>query len=657
MKEKILNQIRDKMGYIAIGGVILIASIIAVIFLVGKNNGEEPANDETTRKQQTVITEENTQEDYSSEKNTEENTDKNTNENTEENADEINDETTDRAAEENTQNTTENNSQSTTQNTTQKTTEKNTEQGTEGSTEETKKSGGVLLGNESIEYIKTAISQHKSPNYETWQALLVSPFSNATWIPRSVETVIRGGNGDNVARLYIDVARAYQCALIWSINGSEAHGNAACRILNSWSQNLKVVTGNADRYLAAGLFGYQLANTAELMKNHPAFNVKQMEDMLLNVFYYPLNERFLMGNQYGYDHNDAYVSNYWANWDLCNLASAMAIGIFCQEEKIYNKAVEYYKSGLGNGSIYNAIPYVYQDGTAQWQESGRDQGHTNLGLGLMASICEMAWNHGDDLYGMSDNRLLKAAEYIAKYNNGEEVTFSEYEWGSGRNGAIQYHFVVSQAGRGEVRPIWNMIYNHYVNRMGLTATNVKKRLDIIGYEYGAVSGGHATTYDQPGWGSLTYAGNNTVTGAKPIEGNIQNGVYRIVSVHTGKALSVNENGQLCQRTKENSQHQQWRLTYVGGGEYKIENISTGKAMTIDGCSYGNGAIITTDTYGGKINQKFALLTADSNNYRIIASNSGKAIDIKDWSSDDGAVIFQWRYVMGNNQKWYIEKIK
>lgn len=518
---------------------------------------------------------------------------------------------------------------------------------------------GILYTQNSIEYMKYAVENKISPNYDTWIELLNSPLSSTDWSPRAVETIVRGGNGDNVSRLYIDVARAYQCALIWKISGDTAHGQTACRILNNWSATLKTVTGNADRYLASGLFGYQLANVSELMRDHPDFKVEQMQNMLLNVFYYPLNERFLVGNQYGADHNDAYISNYWANWDLCNMASAMAIGIFCERQDIYNKAVKYYQSGLGNGSLYNAIPYVYEDGTAQWQESGRDQGHTNLGLGLMACICEMAWSQGDDLYGMSDNRLFKAAEYIAKYNNGNDVIFSEYEWGSGTKGDIMYHYVISQSGRGEIRPIWSMIYNHYSGRMGLSSPNIAKRLEAVGYkEYGAVSGGHATTYDQPGWGSLTYAGN---TGAKTsgndISKNIAEGTYRIVSVHTGKALSTDNSGKLCQRTKGNEQSQYWKITYVGGGEYKLENEATGKAMTVEGCSYANGGIITTSDYTEKINQRFAILSADSGNYRIIASNSGKAIDIKDWSGDDNAVIFQWRYVQGNNQKWILEKIK
>ena len=42
-----------------------------------------------------------------------------------------------------------------------------------------------------------------------------------------------------------------------------------------------------------------------------------------------------------------------------------------------------------------------------------------MGIGLMGAFCEMAWNQGVDLYGYDDNRFLKAAQYVAKYNLGE----------------------------------------------------------------------------------------------------------------------------------------------------------------------------------------------------------------------------------------------
>ena len=62
----------------------------------------------------------------------------------------------------------------------------------------------------------------------------------------------------------------------------------------------------------------------------------------------------------------------------------------------------------------------------QCQESGRDQQHTQLGLGHLAEACEVAWNQGLDLYGESDNRLLKGFEYTARYNLDQDVPFVPY---------------------------------------------------------------------------------------------------------------------------------------------------------------------------------------------------------------------------------------
>jgi hypothetical protein len=53
--------------------------------------------------------------------------------------------------------------------------------------------------------------------------------------------------------------------------------------------------------------------------------------------------------------------------------------------------------------------------TGQLQESGRDQAHAQLGIGLLAALCETARNQGDDLYSTDDNRLLKGFEYKASY--------------------------------------------------------------------------------------------------------------------------------------------------------------------------------------------------------------------------------------------------
>jgi hypothetical protein len=65
----------------------------------------------------------------------------------------------------------------------------------------------------------------------------------------------------------------------------------------------------------------------------------------------------------------------------------LAIGVLCDDEAKVDEAVTYFKSGPGNGSIVHAVQVVHPGGLGQWQESGRDQGHTMLGLGLAGAIC------------------------------------------------------------------------------------------------------------------------------------------------------------------------------------------------------------------------------------------------------------------------------
>ncbi len=344
---------------------------------------------------------------------------------------------------------------------------------------------GILHTQADFDRMTQMVNAGTQPYLDGYNQLVNSTLSSSNWTPRATATIIRGGTGDNVSLLSIDVARAYQNALLWKITGNTANGDTARNILNDWSSTLTSITGAAERYLAAGLNGYQMANAAEIMRGYSGFNVTEMQDMLLNVFYKPLNERFLIGNEFGGDHNDAYIQNYRANWDLCNMAATVAIGIFTDRRDIYDIGIEYFKHGAGNGSIYNAIPFLHPGGLAQWEESGRDQAHTQLGIGLMAAINEMAWNQGDDLYGWANNRFMRAAEYVAKYNNGDDnVPFATYEWGTGTNGAVQTETVIYSDSRNELRPVWEMIYNHYANRKGLSVPNIAARAQLMRPEGG-----------------------------------------------------------------------------------------------------------------------------------------------------------------------------
>jgi hypothetical protein len=85
-------------------------------------------------------------------------------------------------------------------------------------------------------------------------------------------------------------------------------------------------------------------------------------------FFLPINEEFPRP-----------LSEY-ANWDLSCYASIMAIGILTDNTTLFNQAVDYYKSGGGNGAIEQAVVYLHPGYLGQGQESGRDQGHDTLDI-------------------------------------------------------------------------------------------------------------------------------------------------------------------------------------------------------------------------------------------------------------------------------------
>ena len=246
---------------------------------------------------------------------------------------------------------------------------------------------GILHKESDMARMRQKIAEKAEPWFTAWNNLRSSPEAQLTWNPRPTETVIRGGTGDNIALMYRDVAASYAHALIYAITGDKAHGDKAAQILNAWSSINKYVSGNADRYLAAGLNGYQFANAAELMRGYPEFNSDRFKSYLMNVFYYPMNERFLIGNAWGAPHNDACATNYRVNWDACNMNAMLAISIFCDYKEGFDKALNYARNGDGTGNINRAVNFIHSPVWGQWEESGRDQGHTMGGLMLYAVFC------------------------------------------------------------------------------------------------------------------------------------------------------------------------------------------------------------------------------------------------------------------------------
>jgi len=358
---------------------------------------------------------------------------------------------------------------------------------------------GLLNTQADFDRMKLEVKQGASPWIDDWRLLQGNPHDSLDFKPRPETIVVRGAaqgqHNENYNHLFNDIAAAYADGLDWKVSGDTAKADKAVEILNAWSSALVQITGTSDKYLASGIYGYEIANAGEILRSYPGWSpkdFKRFQDMMLRIFY-PMNRDFLAG------HNGAAIDHYWANWDLANDASMLAIGVLTDRQDIYRQAASYYLHGAGNGSLKNLVWKLYDNELGQWQESGRDQGHTLLGIGLAGAICQMAWSQGDDLFGADDNRLLKGAEYVAKYNLGENVPYTTY-----KNSDVEQK-VISPVARGGKRPTWELIYNHYVVLKHLKAPYVEKYVAFVrpeggGGDYGPNSGG----FDSLGYGTLTF---------------------------------------------------------------------------------------------------------------------------------------------------------
>lgn len=510
---------------------------------------------------------------------------------------------------------------------------------------------GLLHSESDFNRMKTKVDNGEQPWTAGYEKLVKNRHASLAVNPNPLEIVYRGRdkahtNPENYWLLYRDVAAAYAHALRWKVSGDDLHADKAVEIMNAWSAKLKYLYGSSDRFLAAGIYGYQFANAAEIMRTYPgwaAADFERFKTMMLEVFY-PINYRMLT------DHNDVkIVEHYWANWDLANMASLIAIGVLTERGDIYDQAIEYFKNGEGNGAIGHSVWHIHANGMGQWQEAGRDQGHSVLGIGLMAAICEMAWQQGDDLYGYDDNRFLKGAEYVAAYNLFKDVPFEPYY-----NRSHGLHTDVSSIGRGHIRPIWEMVYNHYVKRMGISAPNVEEMAAKVRTEGGGAEGGggdygpNSGGYDQLGFGTLTYS----------LSGPVENGLYSVASLNSTMLLDAASGGVVNGTSiiqwpyNRDANNQVWRFEHLGASRYKITGAPSGRALDVAKRGVSNGSAVQLWDYHGGANQVWKITPVDNQYFRLCPTHApGSCLDVKGISKNRGAQVHLWQYLGGANQHW------
>lgn len=342
---------------------------------------------------------------------------------------------------------------------------------------------GILHTTKSIERMRAQIADKEYPAYGSFELLKSHHCSQADYQPFGpFEIISRDGEFRHTkSKMEQDFSAVYQNALMWVLTGEKTHAEKSLELLLGYAGTLKRIPETNDAPLLVGLEGLKIIYATEILRH----TYKKMTVVQFNEISRMIREVFLpvMENFY---HRKPYTNG---NWGPIVTKAYMAAAILWDNEEMYNKAVDFYLHANDNGTIAH---YISGD-TGQIQESGRDQGHSMLGIGALATVCEIAWQQGDDLYSALDNRLMKGFEYVAKYNFGYNVPFAVWKDVTGK---YSNWTEISNKGRGRYMPIFEMTYNHFVIRKGMQMPYTEQVLRQIrpeGYDR-----------DQPAFGSLLF---------------------------------------------------------------------------------------------------------------------------------------------------------
>ncbi len=243
-----------------------------------------------------------------------------------------------------------------------------------------------------------------------------------------------------------DMKTAYQCAL-------RGDDHTSLEIINAYAKVLQRFDGHDAPLCTIQAYDLVRAMILERDKKQDSW------DFMVRRAILPTIDKFEADSPYAN-----------GNWGAIVNRCRMACAIYLEDVELYKASIDYFMNANDNGSLPR-----YIDEKGQCQETGRDQGHVQLGLEAQCDICEMAWGQGDDLWGAYDNRLMKGIEYSACYNLGYDVPFTTW---TDCTGLYNDWTVPGEMGRGKLWDIYKLPYNHYVGRKKLKMPYTKKVLAL-----------------------------------------------------------------------------------------------------------------------------------------------------------------------------------
>jgi hypothetical protein len=263
-----------------------------------------------------------------------------------------------------------------------------------------------------------------------------------------------------------DAEVAYGSALIWYRTKDERYARKSVEVLNTWGRTFNSCSG-PDCPLANAYGWSSMVWAAEIMKHtYPGWSSADkitFESTLKNKVW-PVVDKDRDGNKDG-------VWNTFTNWEAWMTNTLLSIAVYTNDSVKFDYVHKNYKRGLEN--------YIYDSGQAK--ETCRDLWHTQMALAPFTASAEILWKHGIDAYSYDNNGILRSVEYHVPLVLEENVPNKPC------GGTLNE--------TGKIWPFYEMVYNHYNNRRGISTPQTQKMVNRTRPE----------EYGRTGWGTFTHA--------------------------------------------------------------------------------------------------------------------------------------------------------
>ncbi len=327
---------------------------------------------------------------------------------------------------------------------------------------------GVGVSRAQLDFVRAKVQAGAQPWTNAFNQAKNSKYASLTRTP-TPRAVVECGSYSNpnygCTDEREDAIAAYTDALLWYITRDDRYAQKAIQLMDAWSATIRDHT-NSNAPLQTAWSASSWPKAAEIIKhvygNWP--NAGRFGTMLRNVY---LPEIINGSNSNG-------------NWELSMTEAIQGIGVFLDDQTVYDKAISLYRVRVpafvyleSDGSLPKTKPsqnlntrekiIAYWQGQDTFvngltQETCRDFTHTGYGISSISHVLETSRIQGIDLYPEFGERLRHALGFQSRWERNLEPVPSWLCKGSLHRG---------------LGPITEVGFNALHTRLGIAMTNTQ----------------------------------------------------------------------------------------------------------------------------------------------------------------------------------------